>query len=248
MLPNSPIVNAGIYYVNGLNLSPGVNSTTNKLVSVSAGLARDSTNVFDIVNPAALSINGAKVGANGVDVAVLADSSMYAVYIIGDSTEYQPTAGLLSLTFGEPSLPFGYDCYRRIGAVLTSSGGYVLTFWQYGVEEKRVMYYDVGIAITTANVTSFTAVSLAAAVPPINTRVLLDLTYTPNSAGNVAQFLPYGSIATAGIVRFGYGVAAAQVGDVLVPIALNAGVPEMLYKLATSDSLTTLVNGYEDNL
>lgn len=247
-MPNTPIVNAGFKYVNQL----GLFWLTNTTIELHSGQVRDSTNTNDLVLSNDLTISSTSVGVNGVDVAVAVASTFYAVYIIGDSTDYKSTAAVLSLNGISPSLPKGYDMFKRVGWVLTDSSANILKFWQYAQFESayRVMYYDVGIAVTTANVTSFTAVSLAAAVPAAtgNKRVLLSLTYTPNSAGNVAQFLPYGSTATNGIVRFGCGVAAAQVGEVVVPIAYNGVAATVLYKLAASDTLTTLVTGYEDYL
>lgn len=243
--PNQPIVNAGIIYVNGL----GIAKTAAKVVSLAAGASRDTTNTNDIILNTGVSINGATVGVNGVDVAVLVASTLYAVYVIGDSTGYEPTAGLLALGGATPNLPSGYDMYRRVGYVLTDGSANILQFYQYGRGQSRTYYYDVGINVLTAGTaTSFTAVDLSAAMPHIPTQVILDIAYTANAATDTAQFLPYGSTATSGIVRFGTGVAAAQVGSIIVPCALNVGAPEILYKVTSaSDSLTLLLTGYVDS-
>jgi hypothetical protein len=244
-IPNTPIVNAPLLYVNGL----GIAKTAAKIISLAAGAARDSTNTNDIILSALVSINGANVGANGVDVAALVASNFYAVYVIGDSTEYQPVAGLLSLNFLTPSLPSTYDMYRRIGWVLTDGSANILQFWQYGAGQGRMYYYDVGISeLSGGSSTTYANVSLAASVPPIATEVLFKVTYTPNSATDAAHFLPFGSSATNGIVEFGYGVAAAQVGMMTVPCGLNAGVPEIQYKVSASDALTLLTAGFKDTL
>ena len=252
-IPQSPIVNAGLLYVNGL----GIAKTAAKIISLATGAARDSTNINDIIlnstNPyvtaGVLSINGANVGVNGVDVAAIIASNFYAVYVIGDSTDYQSTAGLLSLNFTTPSLPETYDMYRRVGWVLTDGSANILQFWQFGSGSGRMYYYDVGISeLSGGSSTTYANISLAASVPPITTEVLLKVTYTPNSATDVAHFLPYGSSATNGIVEFGYGVAAAQVGMVTVPSELNAGVPTIQYKVSASDSLTVLTAGFKDVL
>src|SRR5271166_4745373 len=185
-IPNAPIVNAGLLYVNGL----GIAKTAAKIISLAAGAARDTTNTNDIILPAAsapLSINGANVGANGVDVAAIIASNFYAVYVIGDSTEYQPVAGLLSLNFSTPSLPSTYDMYRRVGWVLTDGSANILQFWQYGTGQGRMYYYDVGISeLSGGSSTTYAAISLAASVPPLATEVLFKVTYTPNSAGDIA--------------------------------------------------------------
>lgn len=257
--PNVPIVNAGLLYVNGF----GIARTAAKQITMQLGAARDSTNTNDIVlgptsatpdeptTPAVpVVINGATVGVNGVDIAVLVASSFYAVYAIGDSTNHQPTAGLLSLNATTPSLPYGYDMYRRIGWVLTDVSANILIFWQYGSGSGRTYYYDVGItALTAGTSATYAPIVLTASVPPISTEVLFLATFTANAATDLAHFLPFGSTATNGIAEFGYGSAAVQVGMITVPSALNAGVPTVQYKVTSaSDALTLLTAGFKDTL
>ncbi len=244
-MPNSPIVNAGIKYVNGLHIA----KTAAKTMSMAAGAARDWTNTNDIILSADASINGAAVGANGVDVAALVASSMYAVYVIGDSTKYQATAGLLSLDAEQPNLPGGYDMYRRVGWILTDGSANILQFWQYGEGQDRTYYYDVGISeLSAGSATSFTAIDLATSVPPIATQVIFDALYVPNGATDVAEFLPFGSTATDGNVVFGYGVAGDQRGMITIPCELDDGVPKIQYKVTAGDTLTLLTAGYIDYL
>ncbi|CAB4127669.1 hypothetical protein UFOVP93_7 [uncultured Caudovirales phage] len=248
IIPNSPIVNAGVLYANGV----GIAKTAAQTLSMALGAARDSTNTNDIILTAPVSINGAYVGANGVDVAVLADSSLYAVYEIGDSTEYQPTAALLSLNATQPNLPGGfpqggYDMYRRVGWVRTDGSAYILQFWEYGSDETRTYYYDVGISVLSAGAaTSFTAVNLSTAVPPVATEVLVNYTFTGTATTDIAEFLPYGSTASSGIVQISGGVTTAQTGMVWIPCQLNSGVPEILYKVTGTATLTLLVVGFKD--
>jgi len=243
--PNTPIVNAGVKYVNGLELT----KTAAKIISIGAGAARNSTDLNDIVLDALVSINGATVGAGGVDVAALVASSFYAVYIVGDSTKYAATTGLLSLSGTTPNLPGNYDMYRRIGWVLTDGSANILQFWQYGEGQERIYYYDVGISeLSAGSSATFAEINLATSVPPIATQVLFDVTYTPNGATDVAEFLPFGSAATSGFIRFGTGVAGAQVDTVTVPCRLDAGVPKVLYKVTAGDTLTLLTVGFTDFL
>lgn len=244
--PQNPIVNAGLLYVNGLGLTRASNTT----VTMAAGAARDSSDVNDITLSALVTLNGATVGANGMDSAVLAASTMYAVYVIGDSTRYNATAALASSAANSaPTLPYGYDMYRRVGWFLTDSSSHVLQFWQYGFNETRTYYYDVGVSeLSGGSSTSFAEINLATSVPPIATEVIFDVTFTPDGATEVAEFLPYGSVATSGFVRFGTGVAGAQVGTVTVPCQLKVGVPTVQYKVASGDTLTLLCTGFKDYL
>ena len=243
-MANTPIVNAGLKYVNGLELAWASDET----ITMAAGAARDSANSNDIVLSAAATISNITNGANGLDTGSVAASTMYAVYVIGDSTKYESTAGLLSLASNsEPSLPAGYDMYRRVGWVLTDGTSDNLLFWQEGMGQVRKYFYDVGISeLSGGSATTYTAIDLATSVPPIDTTVILDIAYTPNSATNNAEFLPFGSSATNGVVRYGCGVAAAQVGQIEVPAKLNSAVPTIQYKVDTSDALTLLTTGFYD--
>lgn len=245
MVAQTPIVNAGLKYVNGLDLA----HVDDANLTMAAGAARDSGNINDIILDAAVTINGAAVGANGVDVAALEASKLYAVYVIGDSTGYNDAAGLLSLDTDQPSLPAGYDMYRRVGWVRTDGSADLLVWWQFGNGQERMYYYDIGISeLSGGNSTTFAAIDLATSVPPIATEVLFDALFTPDGATEIAEFLPFGSSATNGIVTFGYGVAGAQRGMVTVPCRLDSAVPKVQYKVATGDTLTLLTIGFKDYL
>lgn len=243
---NTPIVNAGLKYVNGLDLTRASAST----ITATSGSARDSTNVNDIVSDSTLTFTSTSVGANGMDIAAVVASTRYYIYIIGDSTGYSDTALLGSLASNSaPSLPGSYDMYRRIGYFLTDGSADILQFWRYGNGQIRVHYYDVGISeLSGGSSTTYANVDLATSVPAVATQVIFDISYTPNAATNDAQFLPYGSAASNGIVRFGCGVAAEQTGQITVPCELNSGVPTIQYKVAASDALTLLTTGFYDYL
>lgn len=244
-MPDTPIVNAGLKYVNGLDIT----RTAAKTISLAAGAARDSTNTNDIVLSSPVTINGAAVGANGVDVAAIVLNKFYAVYVIGDSTKYQDTAGLLSLDVSSPNLPAGYDMFRRVGWILTDGSADILIFYQNGAGQERRYWYDVGISeLSGGSDTTFTAVDLATSVPPIATNVNFRATYTPNGATDNAEFLPFGSSASNGIVRLAAGVAGAQTLNVVVPCELDSAVPKILYKVTSGDTLTLLTAGYNDYL
>ncbi len=243
---DTTIINAGEKYVNGL----GITRASDSALIMAAGQARNSSNVNDIVLAAAVTNNGGSTGANGVDVAALANSSLYAVYVIGDSTKFKATASLLSLDVLQPALPGGYDMFRRVGWVRTDGTADLLEFHQYGEGVERTYYYDVGILELNAGASAtYAQVDLSLAVPPIVTEVLFDTLYTPNGATDVAEFIPFGSVATNGVVRIGSGVAGAQVDSVWIPSALDgAGVASIEYKVTSGDTLTMLVTGFRDQL
>lgn len=246
MAVETPIVNAPNLYVDNLQLSY---STTTAL-AMAAGRARDSSNVNDIIVSAAVTIDATVQGeVNGLDQGALANNTFYAVYAIGDSTQNNAAGGLLSTSFSAPLLPVGYDMYRRVGAVLTNGSAEILAFYQYGSDKTRQMWYDVAISeLSGGSATTFTAVDLATSVPPIATNVIMQVLFTPDGATEVAEFLPFGSAASNGIVIFGTGVAGAQQGQVMVPCALDSSTPKILYKVASGDTLTLTTAGYYDYL
>lgn len=66
--------------------------------------------------------------ANGLDTGVIANNTFYFLYAIGDSTGKNADAGLISLgpgaPFGaDPTLPSGYDLFRRIASMRTATTG-----------------------------------------------------------------------------------------------------------------------------
>jgi len=249
MSVNTPIVNARVAYVNGLQLA-WVSTTT---FTMAAGAASNSNDINDIVLPALVTNTITSVGPNGVDIAAAVASSFYAVYVIGDSTGYQPTASLISLDLSVPSLPFNYDMYRRVGFILTDSSSHVLKFWQYGNGSLKDMWYDTPIAtpaITTA--TSYSTQSLAAGVPPIVCEAFLAVNYGAVAASDVVSLAPYGSTPSVAMITLGSGVALAtsdQFYSVVVPSALHSGVPTIEHKeTSASDTLAISVAGYRDSL
>jgi len=246
MSVSTPIVNAPNLYVDDLQLAWASNTT----LTVASGAARNSTNVNDIILDAGVTIDSAVSGyINGIDQGALAASTMYAVYAVGDSTQNNTAGAVISTSFTAPSIPVGYDMYRRIGAVLTDGSVHFLLFWQFGDNQVKDMYYDVGISELAGGASqTYAAVDLATSVPPIATNVIFLVTFTPDGAGELAHFLPYGSSATNGIVQFGTGVAAAQVGMATVPARLNSGVPTIQYKVAAGDTLSLSTAGYTDYL
>jgi hypothetical protein len=241
-----PVVNAPNLYVDGLAMS----WATDETLTIQSGAARNSTDANDIEVSSALTLSNIVAGANGLDTGSVAASTMYAVYVIGSSLDVVVSASLLSLASSStPTLPQDYDMYRRIGWVLTDGTSDFLLFYQYGTDKTRQYYYDVGISeLSAGSSATYAAVDLATSVPPIATTVIMDVAYTPNGATDVAEFLPFGSSATNGIVRFGYGVAGAQVGQAVIPCQLDSGVPKIQYKVTSGDALTLLTSGYYDYL
>lgn len=244
-MANTPIVNLGQRYIDAGGL--GYISATQ--VVVGSGAARSVGNLWDIEAPTGVVLDTGKTGVNGIDVGTVQPNQFYGVHLIADTTRHQPTAAILTASILSPVLPAGYDVFRRMGNVLTNGSSEIRVFYDYGSARDKVMYYEEPISVLSGgNATTFTPVPVAAALPPTFVEVFCDVTYTPNSATNIAEFLPSGSGATTGMVRFGTGVAAQQVGEVRIP-TVPAGGGGIVYKVANAaDILDLKVIGYRDSL
>lgn len=266
-LPNSPIVNAGLKYVNGLQIYW---ADTRKIV-LEPGACRDSLNINDIILSSSVIIDGSKVGANGVDLATLEIDKFYAVYVISASNSVDtsssalgagydsafqpvnvapapanplPTAGLLSLDPVSPKLPYGYDSFRRIGWVRTNGTAVLLPWFQFGNSNDRKYYYQDDIQVLTAGASAtFAAVDLSSAVPPIASEISFNVALTGAAD---AEFLPYFAVPpTDGIIKF--AAAGAATCAEVIPCDINAGKPTIMYKVS-ANALNLFVAGYVDYL
>ena len=253
-------------FLHGLQIAPA--STT--LLSVSPGGARDSTNSMTMVVGLAnafgnvlpntlyanyqqgLFINSAVNGINGLDTGTIAASTQYAVYLIGDSRNYNATGAVISLTSNTaPVLPSGYDSYRLIGFMATDGSSHFV----YSTSKPQNMagalnyFNNPGVAVLTGGTaTSFTAMDLTtgSALPTTtlqNIIVTLFVTFTPIAAGDLAQFRPTGSSATTNLPTItGLVAGVAQTQYIQVIAGVGSSKPEIDYKLTSgSDALTCTV-------
>jgi hypothetical protein len=140
--------------------------------------------------------------------------------------------------------------YRLIGTAVTNSSADLVYLTQFGNGSGSLVSYSIPpVSVLTAGAaTTFTAVSLASAIPSgVASQVVLSVSFTSALAGDMAEFLPYGSSlsgGSVGVVQFGGGPAGVQTGIVTVPVGSDAGVPEILYKVDSGDALSLSVIGY----
>lgn len=266
-----PIVNLPIpLYILGLNIS----RASDTALAIAPGQARDSLDNIDmpvgypnyvgsvrpaitLLNcPSPLIIDTAVVGPNGLDSGVLAASSKYLVYLIGDSRNFNPVAGLMSLYSNQyPLLPSGYDSYRLLGGVGTTAGtifDVVANFRNYIYQKSSFIQPSVSV-LAGGNSIAFAPVALTAGVPTTtDTFVIayLDVVFTPAAAGHVVQIRPTGSTATSGLVTIvGQAAGVAQTSCVSVMTDVSGGQPSIDYKVsAAGDSVSMLVRGYSVTL
>ena len=244
--PNPMIagINAGLIYANGC--VPSWVSTTE--LSVSAGQLRDLSNVNDLVVPASLTINSVVIGAGGLDIGTLAASSFYTIYVIASSAGRADPAAILSLSQTGPLVPVNYDMWLMVGHVTTDGSINFLPFTMTGNGLVRTMKYDTPVAVvTTGHATTFTDVDASGLVPAIATQIKLQVSLTPNTAGNAVELRAKGSAATNGNAAMSGDVAAvAHQGQMEVTCDSAAKFQYLLSN--ASDAVTISVVGYQEVL
>ncbi len=253
--PNIPVVNLGYSDLQGGRLS----WLTGTTMTVASGQFRNSTNQNDIVLSAAVTINTAANGANGLDVGVMANNLLYAVYVIasskaGDTTsdDYVAPAGMLSLSFTAPTLPGDYDMFRRIGTVKASGAAALLDFTQRGNGKDRDMYYGavIATAVVAGNATTFTLVDCSALVPSTAGEIILKADLTPGAAGRFVSLRATGSTSAAGQNTMSGDVAAVvHSASMTTPCTTIAAVTSFDYLVSNAgDAVALSVYGYVDQL
>lgn len=166
-------------YCRGLNIF----SSDGKTILLEQGACLSAEDAANIILPVPLSIL-AQNGINGLDTGSFQPNYWYHVYVIGSSTLGLPTAGLLSLNPGNPTLmPLGYDVYRRVGAVLWNLGNFFTPIQQSGDGASRTTFFFTAqnLFTTILGPSGYTPVQLNWA--PV-TAVAVDMGITSMTVGN----------------------------------------------------------------
>lgn len=243
-MANQPIKDAAYKDIQGLRLAYATTAT----MTVASGKVRDANNVNDITLDSAATINTANNGLNGLDTGTIANSTQYAVYLIGDSTKYKATGAILSTDTDAPLYPLGYDMCRRIGFIYTDGSAQILPFQQTGNSVDRAMWYDTPFQeLTNGQSATWADVDCGSSVPDQATLIYLLAAQTPSAAGRAVYVRRNGSSATNGSGRLSGDVNAVETwGELTVPCDSDAIFE---YKVDNaSDSVDLYVKGYLDSL
>lgn len=222
-------------------------------VSADAVSLKDSGNGYANATSVSLTINMAAAAANGLDTGAVAASTWYAIFVIAkaDGT----VAGLASLSETAPTLPAGYTLSARVGWIRTdgTANKYPLSMIQKG---RRVQYVVKSGSNLTAvptmasgTQTSWTAVAVAAFVPPSACRIITFMLCGLN-AGTYTAVAPNASYPTGGAVA-GVPIANSVNGGVNVetsfPVELILESSNIYYGSNAGNSFLYCF-GWEDNL
>lgn len=262
-MPDSaqPIVNLPYLAIN--EIIPAYSTTT--ALTLTAGVCRDQTNVWDInignyggivANVTAntsTTINGAANGLNGLDTGSLAAATLYYIYVVGDVISGNTTGAIISTSGPSvgPLMPFGYNVFRLVGYIRTAGGGatFIKGFYS-GNGNFRLFKYELAqvTAITAGNATAYTNISLAISVPPVeNTPVYISSDYIPQAAGNILNVKGFNESSSAISISVTGQVATVHVTSTQKILAqLNSGVPTVSYKVGNAgDAVAINVWGYD---
>lgn len=244
MTINIPVVNAPYLSVNGLEIA--IASTTT--ATVAAGRARNSTNENDIILSSAATLNAAVNGINGLDSGSLANATLYALFVVGDSSLNNDAGVLLSTSATAPSLPFGYDMFRLIGYLRTDGSAHFLAGYWSGSANDRTFVYDVPVAtaVTAGNSATYAAVTLTTFVPAVeNVLAKIETNWTANAAGDTLALQPFAAVGDT--VKYIAPVAGASAHTLVreyVQAQLDSGAPKINYKVSAG-TVAINVAGYQ---
>lgn len=234
-------------YANGLAISNNA-TTPNTKLDVAAGGILDSTGTFQLVSSASVTINAANHGLNGIDTGSLAASTVYAVFLVADPVTLETTGAMISLSYTNPLMPFGYSAFALIGFVTTDSSAHLLKgYWTAGDSATRSFYYDAPILCLNAGTqTSYTGVALTTFVPAVNnTPVYMFSNFTANAAADIENLQGYNSTGDAvTIIAPVAGATAHTTSSNTVLAQLNSTAPSIKYKVSAG-SLVLNVQGYQ---
>lgn len=135
------------------------------------------------------------VGLNGLDAGVLAVSSSYSVFLIGDPTGFKPVGVIASLTkypLDLPQYPQGYGISRRIAYFVTDGSGYIANFLQGGSQFVKRIQLDVATnAVSGGTSATFVPIIFNPLVPKVP--YLSVLLSTQNSGNYTTALRPTGN-------------------------------------------------------
>ncbi len=237
-------------YVDGLQLSNVLNEETK--YKILSGQCRDSLNAMDIILSDDTTIDFGVNGVNGLDTGEMTASTIYAVYAIADITNYKPVATIASLSATTPYLPFGYSNFRRIGWLITSSGNTIFQMYTTGTGKEKAYFYKEStiskIVLNAGSATTWTAVSLAAYVPPISTQVTFSYTLVTGTVTDIAQLRVTGDGQTEGVVIKNCAATASAIGLVVVPTVDEEEASIDYIVTSSGDDLSLSVYSFVDYL
>jgi len=241
------------YYINGLAISNDA-TTPNTILDISAGSCLDSTGSFQLSTNTAMTINIAINGLGGLDTGTIAASKLYAVYVVWDPVTFQPTGCMLSLSYTQPLMPFGYNAFLLIGYVAIDGSSHILKgYWTAGNSSMRTFTYDAfqATGITAGASTSYANVDLTKFVPLVNnTPVSIFTNFSANAAADTLSLQSGNGTGDQVIITGSVVTGTAHTTTLSTVLAQTVAIstvpsPTINYKVSSgSDAVAIDVAGY----
>lgn len=234
-------------------------SFTNTTMVIGPGSARSLNSDWVIEysgnipnEPGNITIDTTNVGINGVfplPLSAITPVSSIAsgrVYIIGDSSG-KNLPGAIIATADTDFVPDGYDMYTQIGLAFVNSSGNLVPYICTGnYNTKEIMFADGVLALNAGAASTITTVSLAFLPSDCVSSVNLLYTFTPASAADSASLIPFGLTSGSKYpVEIKAAAAAAQTGNLSMPVGDNSDVAAIRYLVSGSDTLSLWVAGFQ---
>jgi hypothetical protein len=248
------VSNMPINYISNLSLTWASLTT----ITLATGQCRNSTNTFDIIVTGSQTITVSSTGVNGLDAGAVAASTWYAVFSIGDTTGSNTGKGLLSLSSTSPTLPVGYNVFRRIGWIKTTAASQILNFYQQGADGVRIYFWNDLLStlsvLSSGSATTFTSVSCSAFIPSTANYGTFTVGFTNQPAGasatDNAKFRATGSSLTTAntpyLVSLGTKTSGGASNKTQISLPLSASQSIDYAVTNANDTLTLTVVGYYD--
>lgn len=223
------------------------------IVDIEPGSCRDSADTFNIISTGTLSADLSVSGAGGLDTGVEAIDTWYALYLIADTTGINSPAALLSISGTSPTLPAGYDVFRRVGWVRNNSAGNIIKFNQGGSDHDRTIIYDADLSalqiLVNGSAITWTAISAATLMPPSSTAFLAGVEMAMDNWNEIVQFRTTGSTISSSAFRAtGIRNNNTTFGANGFELFTNNSQQVDYQVTAANDFVTVSVRGYRDNI
>jgi len=224
--------------IEGMKLEPDDTNPTYQ-VNILKGSCRDSTGIHTIKIEVTKTVDITVSGAGGLDTGSEAADTWYAVYVIDDTGGTNSPAGLFSADDETPTLPNGYNVFRRIGWVRNNSSSDFWEFSQKGKSSSRVYYHlenNTNLqALSDGNATTWTDVDLSSFAPSTCNDVILQVGFKTGSSGEQGDIVSL-RMKGSSKQKINIGPGVVNTRPMFVPLEMNTDQNQTIQYKADSEN------------
>ena len=239
-------------FIEGLSTKPNAVTPLSK-VDIKSGRCRCANDNCFIVLANTITLDITVSGVNGLDTGIEAIDTWYAIHVINDEQGVLDQAGLLSISATSPTLPSGYDTFRRVGWVRNNASSDFVGFVQHLKANTRCYYYNAPPTSTRAlqngSEITWTNVDLSSYIPPTSHSVLLNVQFSTGVAGSASDVVvikPTNILNSA--IRMGPGVVSNSKMTLSQQIATDES-QQIDYRVSDANNdATIIIKGFNDEI